>query len=147
MERIVWKDFEMYVDLEATRAWYAQAEDWNCPCGHCRNYLALEGRLPEEIQNLLDRLGISHRKALYVCELYHRGGQLLYEISYLVAGEIVRGQKDTDCLEGVWPVAPDAIPMPIPLYVEDSAFPAPFFHLYLCIWLPWVLPEPLDGPA
>ena len=41
------------VDEPATRAWYAQAGDWGCECGHCRNFLALakERRLPEELLN------------------------------------------------------------------------------------------------
>lgn len=27
------------VDEEATKSWYAEADEWGCSCGHCRNFL------------------------------------------------------------------------------------------------------------
>ncbi len=144
MERIVWNGFAMDVDLEATRDWYAQAEDWDCPCGHCRNWLALEGQLPAFVQKLMERLGIAHRKASHVCELYHRGRQLLYEASYLVAGTFVSdvagvGRRNDAVLE-----ERNARPYPTGF---GEGFPAPCFVLRLEIWMPWILPEPIDGTA
>ena len=73
MTEFAWHGYTVEVDEPATRAWYAQAGDWGCDCGHCRNFLALakERRLPEELLNILDGLGIPPEKATYVCELYH----------------------------------------------------------------------------
>ena len=63
------------MDEQATRACYAQAPDWDCTCGHCRNFLALarERKLPEELLAILDSLSIPPEKATYVCELYDDG--------------------------------------------------------------------------
>ena len=41
MTRFSWFGYEAEVDEAATAAWYAQAEDWGCACGHCQNFLAL----------------------------------------------------------------------------------------------------------
>ena len=73
MTRLSLWGYELEVDEQATRAWYAQAEEWGCTCGHCRNFLALarERKLPEEILHILDSLSIPAEKATYVCELYH----------------------------------------------------------------------------
>ena len=73
MTHFSWYGYEVEVDEAATAGWYAQAEDWGCTCGHCRNFLALarERRLPEEILEILDALRIPPAKATYVCELYH----------------------------------------------------------------------------
>ena len=73
MTEFAWHGYTVEVDGPATRAWYAQAEEWSCTCGHCRNFLALakERRLPEELLEILDGLGIPPEKATYVCELYH----------------------------------------------------------------------------
>ena len=64
MKRLSWAGYTVEVDQEATRNWYARAEDWGCDCGHCRNFLALakERKLPEEILGCLDELGIPPEK-------------------------------------------------------------------------------------
>ena len=95
MTHFSWYGYEVEVDETATQNWYAQAEDWGCECGHCRNFLALarERRLPEEILEILDALRIPPTKATYVCELYHdedwaeKG--LLYQFSWRVAGKML----------------------------------------------------------
>ena len=60
MTELAWHGYTVEVDEPATRAWYAQAEEWSCTCGHCRNFLALakERRLPEALLNILDGLGM-----------------------------------------------------------------------------------------
>ena len=73
MTEFSWYGYAVEVDEAATRAWYAQAGDWSCACGHCRNFLVLakERRLPTELLDILAALGIPPEKATYVCELYH----------------------------------------------------------------------------
>ena len=65
MTRLSLWGYELEVDEQATRAWYAQAEEWGCTCGHCCNFLALarERKLPEEILHILDSLSIPAEKA------------------------------------------------------------------------------------
>ena len=73
MTRFSWYSYEAQVDLEASRDYYEKAGEWDCSCGHCRNFLALaRGRkLPEELLAILDSLSIPPEKATYVCELYY----------------------------------------------------------------------------
>ena len=33
--------FRVEIDEAATRDWYAQADEWDCDCGDCRNFLKL----------------------------------------------------------------------------------------------------------
>ena len=139
---VEWNGYVMDVDLDATQAWYRQAEDWYCPCGHCRNYLALEGQLPEYIQAFFRQVGIAHRKAGYVCEMYHENGRLLYDVSYPVFGVIRKGRDPKD-------PCPEAEPQSAENHFYPPGFGEgvldPWFVFQLNIWLPWVLPEPVDG--
>ena len=71
MTNFSWYGYEAQVDLETTRSYYAHAPDWDCICGHCRNFVALarERKLPQELLAILDSLSIPPEKATYVCEL------------------------------------------------------------------------------
>ena len=73
MTNFSWYGYEARVDLETTQDCYEKAGDWDCPCGHCRNFVALarERKLPEELLAILDSLSIPPEKATYVCELYY----------------------------------------------------------------------------
>ena len=92
MTRFSWHGYEVEVDKTATSAWYAEAEDWGCACGRCRNFLTLarERRLPGEILEILDRLSVPPARATYVCELYHdknwKEKGLLYQFSWRIGG-------------------------------------------------------------
>ena len=65
MTRFSWHGYEVEVDKTATSAWYAEAADWGCACGRCRNFLTLarERRLPGEILEILDRLSVPPARA------------------------------------------------------------------------------------
>ena len=95
MTTFSWYGYEVQVDGQATRDYYEKAGEWDCSCGHCRNFLALarERKLPEELLAILDSLSIPPEKATYVCVLYYdeswREKGLLYEISWRMAGTIV----------------------------------------------------------
>ena len=108
--------------------------------------LARERKLPAELLDILDGLGIPPEKATYVCELDDRDWKekgVLYEISWRVAGEVVKKPESNQnegtpwgppsWLRSCWlmlghetcPVKPD--------------FPAPHFDLDVSLYLPWVL--------
>lgn len=152
------------IDEAVTREWYAQAGEWDCECGHCRNFMAVADQLPAELLTLLDQLGIPAKKAVYVCNLISRKGDLLlYEIRYRLAGRILKGKEREQ--KGVlqkmralfggekkgsehpdpWEsfLCVDDPEMFCPLYPE--AFPQPCFEMCIQLWLPWVLDEPIDG--
>ena len=156
MTRFSWHGYGAQVDERATRDCYARAGEWACACGHCRNFLALARgrRLPEELLEILDSLSIPPEKATYVCELYHeadwRERGLLYQFSWLVAGEIAEKPAGADS----GPAWGPAVKFPwgeLQLGHEtcpvDPEFPAPHFDLECVMYLPWVLDEHADGPS
>ena len=84
-------DFRVEVDEEATRDYYADSMEWDCTCAYCRNFvfLARERKLPEDMLELLDKLGIPPEKATYAFEVNGEDEDLLYHVFYRVAGHIV----------------------------------------------------------
>ena len=155
MTHFSWYGYEVEVDGAATRDWYARAEAWGCECGHCRNFLALARarRLPEEVLEILDSLSIPPEKATYVCELYYEDDWaekgLFYQFSWRVAGEI---QARSGEARGGWGSPVERPWGGLALVHEDYPygapdFPAPHFDLECQMYLPWILDEPVDGPA
>ena len=134
--------YQTDIDLEATQAWYAQAEDWGCECGDCRNFLKLarERALPAPVLEILDKLDIPPEKATYVCEMYPTEGGHCYDFSYRLAGNILSGDETSTvpweeisawCYHERYPYgAPN--------------FPEPHFDLGFWVTLPWVLDEPRE---
>lgn len=143
MREYAFGDYQVEVDEEATRDYYRDSIEWDCTCGHCRNFvlLARERRLPEEMLELLDKLGIPPQKASYVCALYDKDEKPYYQVDYRIAGRVLKEPKkiippsDKFTLHCGWEIAPGT--------ADD--FPEPFFDLMLFFWLPWVLPETIEG--
>ena len=141
----IWGDFRVEVDEEATCAWYEEAGEWDCTCGNCRNFvlLARERRLPDSLLELLDKLDIPPEKASYVCEMYDKDGKLYYQVAYRLAGKILEGPENNTMPFGGTELfcghehAPGT--------ADD--FPEPCFDLEFFLWLPWALPEAIDGPG
>ena len=120
------------IDNTQTAQWYAQAEDWDCECGDCLNFLevAKRGLLPSYIINLLEELHIPPTKATYVCLL---DGEHLYQFSYRIAGTIINAENDSS---GEVRCCHDPYPYGAP------NFPTPHFDLEFYATLPWVFDEP-----
>lgn len=156
MTRFEWFGYTVEVDESATRDYYAQAEDWGCECGHCRNFVALarERKLPEELLAILDSASIPPEKATYVCELYHeenwREKGLLYELSWRVAGTILDKPAGKDIGQDWGPV--EELPWSNVMLGHNDYpygapdFPQPHFDLEFTMYLPWVLEEHVDSP-
>lgn len=138
-----WGNFRVEVDEEATRAWYEQAEEWDCTCGHCRNFVLLvrEGQLPEELLALLDKLGVPPEKASYVCELYEKEEKLYYQVNYRMAGRVLEGPESGSIPFGGLELSCGREAAPGP----TDNFPEPYFDLMFFLWLPWIDNIPL-GP-
>ena len=156
MTEFAWHGYTVEVDEPATRAWYAQAGDWSCTCGHCRNFLALARarKLPGELLDILDTLGIPPEKATYVCELYHdeswREKGLLYQLCWRIAGKITGRPAGADDgptwgprVEFPW----GGLELGHETFPVENEFPAPHFDLGCDMFLPWVLDEHVDGPG
>ena len=155
MTHFAWFGYTVEVDEPATRDYYAQAEDWGCECGHCRNFVALarERKLPEGLLAILDSVSIPPEKATYVCELCHdenwREKGLLYELSWRVAGTILdkparkdNGQEWGPLVELPW----GGMILGHETFPVEPEFPLPHFDLEFTLYLPWVLEEHVDSP-
>lgn len=83
------------IDLEATKEWYSSGKEWDCECGHCRNFLkqARNKQLPQQVTKLLERFGIRPEQATYVCQLYDDAEGQLYQFSYRLAGNLIKEAK------------------------------------------------------
>ena len=134
--------FQVEIDEVATRDWYAQANEWGCECGDCRNFLkqARERALPAPVLEMLDGLGIPPEKATYVCMYYNNESGYHYQFSYRLAGNILSGdemsKEDYDwggggCLHDPYPYG-------------APGFPEPHFDLEFGVTLPWVLDKPRE---
>ena len=156
MTAFSWYGYEAQVDEQATRACYAQAPDWDCPCGHCRNFvvLARERKLPEELLAILDSLSIPPEKATYVCELDDRDWKekgVLYEISWRLAGAVIKKPESRENEGTKWgpPVRLPGFQLMLGHEVcpVEPDFPEPNFDLDVSLYLPWALDEPVEGPS
>lgn len=133
------------IDEANTHRWYADAEEWGCNCGDCRNFLALaHGRqLPAFVLEQLDKLGIPPEKATYVCHLYDDEKGHLYQFSYRITGNILSGETNIlseETATGAGRCCHETYPYGAP------GFPEPHFDLEFWVTLPWVLDRPRTGP-
>ena len=87
------------IDTELTKAWYDNANNWDCECEDCRNFLRLASKraLPANILEILDMLCIPPEKATYVCLINSDKNGHRYHFSYRIAGRIL----DEDDLETI----------------------------------------------
>ena len=156
MTRFSWHGYGAQVDERATRDCYEKAGAWDCSCGHCRNFLALARarKLPGELLDILDGLGIPPEKATYVCELYHdeswQEKGLLYQLCWRVAGKITGRPAGADDgptwgprVEFPW----GGLELGRETFPVEPDFPEPNFDLNVSLYLPWVLDEHVDGPG
>ena len=124
------------IDKVSTHRWYADAEEWGCDCGDCRNFLALarKRQLPVFVLKQLDKLGIPPEKATYVCQMFPDGDGQHYQFSYRIAGNILSREatgKAGRCCHEPYPYG-------------APGFPEPHFDLEFWVTLPWVLTEPRE---
>ena len=135
--------FSMEIDGAAVRDWYARAGEWDCGCGHCRNFLKLARAraLPAPVLEFLDGLSVPPERSTYVCELDRVGDKLYYQVNYRLPGKKLAGPERDSVNQGwggVW-CGDDPYPYGAP------GFPKPHFDVSFFVWLPWVLDEPPEG--
>ena len=127
-------DYEVEIDENATKEWYARSEGWDCPCEDCKHFISLAKKkeLPVVILEILEKFEIPPEKATYVCSITEENNEVLYEISYRIAGNIIKekivdiegsGRGDFYCAHNPYPYgAPN--------------FPTPHFDLEFWVRLP-----------
>lgn len=129
--------YPVEIDKEATKDWYYTFKGWRCDCGHCQNFLLLAKKkeLPNAVLDTLIAFGVLPEKPTYVCEIASEEGQILYQFSYRMAGNILE-EKEESAVEPEWGEARcchEIYPYGAP------GFPEPHFDLEFWVRLPWIL--------
>ena len=126
--------FQVQIDEVATREWYVKADEWNCECEDCRHFidLAKKKELPIPVMEILEQFGIVPEKATYVCEMITEEHKVLYQLSYRMAGTIVKERKDGSKDLGWGEVYCGHEPYPH----GAPGFPKPHFDLEFWVRLP-----------
>ena len=138
-----WNGYIVQADKEVTRDWYEKELDgWDCSCSGCRNFLASVKYLPQEFLDILKEMGIPPEKSVMVSYFESDKDRVRYNITYLVAGEligrrIVSPETDAD-------LPRDDIFCHRPLRPSYEECLNPCFELNYSGWLPWVLDEPIE---
>ena len=128
--------YQVEIDEKATRTWYADAGEWGCDCGHCRNFLELSRNrnLPKSVMAVLNALEIPPEKATYIGELYTDDRGIHYQFSYRIAGRIVcEFDSGHSQVENSGRCCHEPYPYGAP------GFPEPHFDLEFVEILPWVV--------
>jgi len=62
--------YRLQVDVEKTRAWYGTYGQiaGGCDCGYCRNFAAVVSFFPDEVEEFLERFGLTLQKSVEVME-------------------------------------------------------------------------------
>ena len=125
--------YEVEIDEKATKDWYANSKGWDCPCEDCNYFVSLakQRKLPAIMLETLSQFEIAPEKATYVCSINEVDDEVLYEISYRMAGNItkekvvdeVTGRGDFYCGHNPYPYG-------APGFLE------PHFDLEFLVWLP-----------
>ena len=133
---------EIEVDEEKTKQWYAQAENWDCDCDHCINFLevAKQRKLPNEVLKHLSAFDIPPEKATYVCCLNADTKKPLYQFSYRIAGSI-QNDHALSIVEDPRFITEDVHFCHETYPYGAPNFPKPHFDLEFFFELPWLIDE------
>ena len=146
MKAATFFDTRIEVDETATARWYEHAEEWDCGCADCRNYLAAAKarRLPAPLLHFLDTYGIPPEKAFYVCRIPLDSGSdrperaCRYQLNFRLCGRILQQPEP-----GAHADMSFSEQEPEPFY--EPGFPEPHFDLCAFCTLPRMPGESPDG--
>ena len=130
------------VDVEATRAFYADAPELPvpCDCAGCRNFHRAIGRMPLGAAAMLCAMGADpvNPAEQWVYGPQDGGRTLLYGAFWHLRGRIVSGPRGQACsgeADGVrYSIGTQCALVP-------DGFPTPVLQLEMTMTLPWVLEE------
>lgn len=138
MREIVFENYRIQVDAEATRAYYdAHGEiAGGCGCAYCRNFAAAAETVSLQLRTFLDDLGLDLRKPCEAMELGPgTGNRRLYEAFYHLVGKLeTRDPARVEIGEAQVGFYEDCDLLP-------SDFPRPCFQINVAMELPWLLGE------
>lgn len=130
------------VDVETTRAFYANRPLWSqtCGCSYCRNFVSAcsIGRLPEQLRSTLESFGIEPSRDEGEIWQYNdnEDGTHLYGGFYHVVGTIVSENLNRENSQ-------DEIHFSFSAKLDllSADFPQPAIQVEFAANIPWVLPE------
>ena len=126
--------FQVEIDEDATKEWYAEADEWGCECEDCRHFVALakKRKLPSGVLEKIEQFGIAPEKATYVCEIITEEHKVLYQFSYRMAGNILNEENRSTEKFGWGEACCGHEPYPY----GAPGFPEPHFDLEFWVRLP-----------
>ena len=156
--RFEFGDYQIDVDAERTKAFYASLPQISaaCTCIGCRNFVQAVADLPETVTALFDALGVDRTKpAEAYVNCANPDGTLFYQGFYHLCGRILAGDRSQEqSADGFfagfrWVQLTDSFSVGFFADCDllEDGFPAPVIQLEIAAHLPWVLPEGHNYPA
>ena len=124
------------IDVDATKNYYINAKEYNCPCSGCNNFMAAVDMIPEAIAQTLKQFGVDSRKLMRVSALTkQKNGNILYDCTFRVVGSMNFNTDQTSFINFF-------------LFSDDNKryypcidFPEPCVEGEFIISLPWIIEE------
>ena len=145
--------YQLDIDVERTRHFYANEDYAFCTCAGCRNFAKAYHLLPEAVQQFFRKFGIDIGKpAEMTAYVSHDGNLTFYDGSYPICGSILNSPKLWSQIDEKRSQLDEhaAIQLTSDHFayftgtcglVEDN-FPLPVIQLEIQGLIPWVLEEP-----
>jgi len=137
--------FEIEYDKMATKkaTERLQTTEEGCVCDNCKNYSRAIDRVPEEVIEFLEELGLDYQKAIEVHEYGIKRGLVSYGGWYHIVGTCLSGTGNN---RNVFQITKDYavwFKNEADLYVDG--FPRPILQMEIMFNIPWVIEEPYRG--
>ena len=127
------------VETEKNLGYYKNIPSIQC-CPNCDNYIAAINRMPRELNELFNKLGVIPEKAINISHLTGLENNMhLYNPTYFIVGNILSTPREKNCTYafnedfevyfGEKMIAP----------IGTKNFPKPTFQFDIICSLPWVL--------
>lgn len=129
-------DWILDVNLHLTMEISAQQAQDHCQCGYCRNFYAAVDHACPNLRTFLASFGIDVEGPDELCPFE----PTIYEVTYVVQGQILEKGRTLLNLDGVPIVIRDAEEADL-----ETSHPMPYFTVTVgLIELPWLLAENMD---
>ncbi|MDF2566833.1 MAG: hypothetical protein K0R90_289 [Oscillospiraceae bacterium] len=147
--RIKTSKYILEVDYEKTKEYYTNAQQYECECIYCKNYIAAASGLPKETKEFLEILGIDYMKIALVSKLYADENKVSYDCYCRIAGWIMSNhaveKRTQDNRVYYVRVVEEIAEMGIffhddrNIFYDCHDFPDPCFEMNFKVFLPWKL--------
>lgn len=145
MKEFHFRNYRLWVDVEATRAFYAAHPlPWvTCGCAGCRNFVRAVKTLPAAVTDFFAALGLDPEKPAEVCADHADREGCLYGSWYHFKGKLLEGGPLPGRLCEEWLTLAEGVEAAFgpECHLLPEDFPRPGLQLNLEWRLPWLLEE------